>query len=142
MAEGLTIQQVADQTGLSVHTLRYYERAGLVLGIGRQTGGQRRYTEDDLSALDFVQRLRRTGMPIRHVRRYVELVREGDDTQASRQAILLAHRSEVVAQMEELQRCLDVIDAKIAYYETGQWPEGKVPAPPHVRRRQRAGERA
>lgn len=114
----LTIAEAADQTGLTVHTLRYYERDGLMLrAVERAASGHRRYSDDDLRWIQMVTRLRATGMPIRDVRRYAALVREGDGTEAERLALLLAHREVVERQLAEVTAHLRAIDHKIALYE-------------------------
>ena len=114
----LTIAEVADQTGLTVHTLRYYERDGLMLrAVERAASGHRRYSEEDLSWIQMVTRLRATGMPIRDVRRYAALVREGNGNEAERLALLLAHREVVERQLAEVTSHLRAIDHKIALYE-------------------------
>lgn len=117
MADGMTIQEVAQRTGLSAHTLRYYERAGLIPSVARQEGGQRRYGEEDLRAFHFITCLRMTGMPIRDIRGYMEAVQEGDETIPQRRGILLRHREDVCRQIEELNRCLGVLDYKLTLYE-------------------------
>jgi 4-carboxymuconolactone decarboxylase len=104
--ETLTIAEVAAFSGLSAHTLRYYERIGLLDPVNRVHGGQRRYSADDLASLAFLQRLRATGMPIRDMQRFVELRRQGDATFAARRALLEAHRDEVLERIAELQRDL------------------------------------
>lgn len=116
VVEELSISDVAAETGLTNHTLRYYERAGLLLGVDRNGSGHRRYTADDVSWLVMVTRLRATGMPIRLIRRYAELVRAGDGNEAERLAILEKHRAEVIARRDELERNLDAIDYKIGLY--------------------------
>jgi DNA-binding transcriptional MerR regulator len=73
----MTIGEVAERTGLTRHTLRYYERDGLMLGVDRGGSGHRRYSERDLGWIELITKLRATGMPIREVRRYAELVRAG-----------------------------------------------------------------
>ena len=84
----LTISDVASETGLTNHTLRYYERAGLLNGVGRNDSGHRRYTSADVEWVVLVTRLRATGMPIRKIRRYAELVRAGEGNEAERVEIL------------------------------------------------------
>jgi DNA-binding transcriptional MerR regulator len=116
MATPLTIADAARASGLSAHTLRYYERAGLLDPIDRNASGHRRYREEDLDRIRFLIKLRSTGMPIREVRRYAELMREGDATDSERLEMLEAHRRAVVAQLEETARNLDLIEWKINYY--------------------------
>lgn len=114
--DDLTISNVAEQTGLSGHTLRYYERAGLLHGVGRNGSGHRRYSSRDLEWVVFVTRLRATGMPIRMIRGYAELVRAGDGNEAERLALLESHRDQVVEKMTELEHNLELIDYKIGLY--------------------------
>jgi DNA-binding transcriptional MerR regulator len=114
--EARTISEVAEETGLSNHTLRYYERAGLLDGVGRNRSGHRRYSAQDVEWVVMVTRLRTTGMPIRTIRRYAELVRAGEGNEAERLALLEGHRAEVVARIAELERNLEAVDYKIGLY--------------------------
>jgi DNA-binding transcriptional MerR regulator len=116
MATTLTIADAAKVSGLSAHALRYYERAGLLDPIDRDASGHRRYREEDLERIRFLMKLRSTGMPIREVRRYAELMRQGEDTDAERLALLEAHREAVLVRLEETARNLDLIDWKINFY--------------------------
>jgi DNA-binding transcriptional MerR regulator len=113
-----TISEVEARTGLTQHTLRWYERIGLMPHVDRSHTGQRRFTERDLSWLAFVGKLRLTGMPVADMVRYAELVREGDHTHAERQALLEATRRDVVNRIAELQDTLAVLDLKINHYGT------------------------
>jgi DNA-binding transcriptional MerR regulator len=128
---GLSIAEAARRTGVSVHTLRYYERAGLVVtAIDRTGGGQRRYLPRDLEWIAFCTRLRATGMPIRTIRRYAELVAAGRGNESERLALMEAHRADVTARLAEAQENLRLIDHKIEVYRGrlaagGLWtPEG------------------
>ncbi|MDQ1576568.1 MAG: hypothetical protein QOH55_1718 [Microbacteriaceae bacterium] len=117
-AQSLAISDVAALTGLSTHTLRYYERAGLMLHpIDRSSTSQRQYSEADVAWVTFLTKLRSTAMPIARVRDYVELARAGEDTSAARLELLLIHRMNVVAQVEEMTKSLAAIDFKIATYQ-------------------------
>lgn len=114
----LSIAEAAERTGLTAHTLRYYERDGLMLAaVGRSASGHRRYSERDLTWIELITRLRSTGMPISDVRRYAALVRAGDGTEAERLALLKAHRAHVEAQLVEVTGHLRAIDHKIGIYE-------------------------
>lgn len=116
-ARGLTIAEAAAATGLSAHTLRYYERDGLLLdAVERASSGHRRYTERDLGWLHLLTRLRATGMPIREIREYAELVRQGESTEPQRLALLQAHRDAVRAQLAEAAEHLAAIEMKIDVY--------------------------
>ena len=112
----LTIAEVAEHTGLTRHTLRYYERDGLMLSVDRAGSGHRRYSERDLGWIELITKLRATGMPIREVRRYAELVRAGDGNEDERLALLRAHRERVRAQLDTMAAYLNAIDMKISYY--------------------------
>src|SRR5436305_6492133 len=113
---GLTVGETAEKVGLSVHTLRWYEQEGLVAPVGRDTAGRRRYSPDDLDWLQLLTRLRATGMPVREMRRYAELVRSGPGTNADRLRLFEEHRQRVLERIAELQRDLDAINRKIEYY--------------------------
>jgi DNA-binding transcriptional MerR regulator len=114
---GLTIADAARRTGVSAHTLRYYERAGLVVTrVDRTSGGRRRYRQLDLDWIKICTRLRATGMPIKVIRRYAELVGAGRGNEAERLALLEAHRAEVLCRLAELEENLRLIDRKIGVY--------------------------
>ncbi|MEZ0446504.1 MerR family transcriptional regulator [Cellulomonas sp. ICMP 17802] len=114
----LSIAEAAEATGLTTHTLRYYERDGLLLDVvDRASSGHRRYTEEDLGWIRMVTRLRGTGMPIREVRQYADLVRAGDGNEDARLALLRAHRDRVRLELAEVAAHLDAIELKIDLYE-------------------------
>ncbi|WP_250038025.1 MerR family transcriptional regulator [Paractinoplanes maris] len=116
MANGLTVGEAAETVGLSVHTLRWYEQEGLVAPIERDSAGRRRYCDDDLGWLRLLIRLRGTGMPVRDMRRYAEMVRDGDHTVGDRLQLFVEHRERVLARIDELQQDLSMLDIKIALY--------------------------
>jgi DNA-binding transcriptional MerR regulator len=113
----MTIAQAAERSGLSAHTLRYYERIGLIHPVGRGGNGHRRYGHDDMEWLTLLTKLRTTGMPIRQMVEYAELVREGPGTAARRRAMLEGHRAAIATQMAELEETAAVLDRKIEMYE-------------------------
>lgn len=113
---GLTIADAARESGLSVHTLRYYERAGLIDDVDRAISGHRRYSEADMAWVETIRCLRATGMPIARIRRYAELVRGGGN-ERERLALLEEHREAVRAQLTEVQSHLAFVEHKIATYE-------------------------
>lgn len=113
---GLTIADAARASGLSVHTLRYYERAGLIGGVDRASSGHRRYSEADMEWVEAIRCLRASGMPIARIRRYYELVRTGGH-EHERLALLEEHREAVRAQLAEAQGHLAFVERKIAIYE-------------------------
>lgn len=126
--EFLTIQEAAAATELSVHTLRYYERIGLLLPVGRAANGHRRYSQHDISLIKSLNKWRQTGMPLNDLQRYVRLLQEGDASAGERRQILEAHRKTVVNQLEELQATLTLIDYKIETYSTIEQKKEQVPA--------------
>jgi len=113
----LTIQEAARATGLSEHTLRYYERIGLIHPIDREQNMHRRYTRDDVGWIDFLTKLRATGMSIKDMQKYAELQRRGDETLAERVEMLKALRDKVEAHMDELNEHLRMIHYKIELYQ-------------------------
>lgn len=114
----LTIGQVAEKTGLSVDTLRFYEREGLLpVQIRRSSAGRRVYDVHDVQWLEICTNLRASGMPLRTIRRYVDLVRRGSGNEHQRLELLRAHRDRVRAQLDQLNASLGLIDYKIDIYE-------------------------
>ncbi len=111
----MTIAEVAERSGVTAHTLRYYERVGLI-SVGRDESGHRVYTGADFGRIVFLTRLRMTGMPIRDLQRYVRLVEGGEHTVPERLALLEEHRDAVRARIEELAVALDTVERKIATY--------------------------
>jgi DNA-binding transcriptional MerR regulator len=112
----ITIAEAAERSGLSAHTLRYYERIGLIHPVGRGQNGHRRYGRDDIEWLEFLIKLRTTDMPIRQMVEYAELVREGPQTASRRRAMLDAHREALRERIVELEETAAVIDRKIEIY--------------------------
>ncbi|MEP9384067.1 MerR family transcriptional regulator [Nocardioides sp. KR10-350] len=124
-----SIAEAAERTGLTPDTLRYYERDGLMVRpVVRSSSGHRRYSDDDLDWIVMITRLRATGMPIRDVRRYSELVREGDGNEETRLELLRAHRDQVLADLAAVQAHLDAINLKIGVYEERLAPSAELSA--------------
>ena len=113
----LTIQEVAQATGLSAHTLRYYERIGLIHPINREENTHRRYTTDDVGWIDFLTKLRATGMSIKDMQKYADLQRQGDETLPQRIEMLKLLRDKVEAHIDELNEHLKLIYYKIDIYQ-------------------------
>ena len=113
----LTIHEVAQATGLSAHTLRYYERIGLIHPINRQQNTHRHYTADDVGWIEFLLKLRATGMSIKDMQKYAELQRRGDDTLPERLQMLKSLRGSVEARISELNEHLKLICYKIEIYQ-------------------------
>lgn len=129
MSKALTIGEVAGTIGVSTHTLRYYEHAGLIRAVGRTQAGHRLYSPADLDWLQFVMRLKTTGMPIAGMQAFAALRAEGQPTMGERRDMLVAHRDAVLSRIAELQSNLGAIIDKIAYYEAaGRQPAELQPA--------------
>lgn len=111
-----SIEEAAQITRVSAHTLRYYERIGLLAPVGRAASGHRRYSEADLGSVQFLTLLRQTGMPIRDMRRFVELTRAGDHTIGLRVDVLESHRDALADRLALLTAHLTAIEKKIGVY--------------------------
>ncbi len=116
MKQILTIQQAASIAGLSVHTLRYYEKIGLLNKVSRTENGYRSYSEQDMAWIDFLNRLRVTGMPIRTMEKFAALRRKGEASVRERRELLEQHETNIQAHMAELEESLRKIQEKIALY--------------------------
>lgn len=114
----LTIQQVTEVTGVSAHTLRYYERIGLLDSVERARSGHRRYTRHDLAWISMLMRLRATGMSIRKMQEFADLRRQGPENLPQRLAFLEQHQQEVRAHLRETEEHLAIIEAKIELHRT------------------------
>jgi len=116
MAFHLSIDEVARRTGLTAHTLRYYERIGLIAPVGRAEGGQRRYAAADLAWIDFLLRLRTTRMPISRMKAFATLRAAGDNTVPDRRRMLETHLQDVLAEMDAMGLSVQALEDKIGYY--------------------------
>lgn len=112
----LTIGEVGEATGLSVHTLRYYERVGLIHSIGRAGNTHRRYSKDDIGWIEFLKKLRATGMSIQDMQVYARLQRQGDGTLPERVEMLKQLQREAEARVDEINQHLGLIRSKIEFY--------------------------
>lgn len=118
MASGLTIAEAAAATGLSIDTLRFYEKDGLLLRpVPRSSAGHRRYAPQDLTWIELLNKLRATGLPLREIARYAALVRAGTGNEAERLELLRTHRERVLEQLAQTAEHLGAIDHKIEIYE-------------------------
>ncbi len=113
----MRIAEVSERYGISVDTLRYYERIGLIPPVDRNQGGIRDYDEIDLKRVEFVKCMRSAGLPIEVLIEYVSLYLQGDQTIEARKKILIEQRELLAARMQEMQKTLDLLDYKIDMYE-------------------------
>ena len=111
-----SIKTIAERTGLSIYTLRFYDKSGLLPFVARDAAGYRAFTDGDLLLLHTICCLKDTGMKIADIRRYIDLVMAGPETVAARAALLRRHRTAVVAEQERIARSLEEIDYKLNMY--------------------------
>ena len=121
-----TIKQMAEISGLTEHTLRYYERIGLVRPVDRNANGHRRYSEGDIAWIDILKRLRATGMPISKMKIYADLRYQGNSTFTKRRILLESHKADVLERMRELQENLDCVSRKIELYRSAEEDKQKM----------------
>jgi DNA-binding transcriptional MerR regulator len=112
-----TIQQFSEISGLSVHTLRYYEKIALLDPVPRNASGYREYAEVHLRQVEFLKRLRDTGMPIQKMIMYAQLRKQGESTLAARRELLEKHEAQVKTHLAELENSLQMIQWKIEFYK-------------------------
>jgi DNA-binding transcriptional MerR regulator len=113
----MKIGEVSQRYDVSIDTLRYYERIGLIPAVQRNGGGVREYSELDLRRVEFIKCMRSAGLPIETLIEYVGLVQQGDQTLDARKEILKEQRELLAAKMKEMQATLDLLDYKISVYE-------------------------
>ncbi|MBR6299860.1 MAG: MerR family transcriptional regulator [Clostridia bacterium] len=111
-----TIREVCEKTGLTAHTLRYYEKEKLLPSVGRSAGGFRQYSDEDMEKLAMICCLKNTGMSLQEIAQFMALAREGDSTLQARCEMLKKHRESVLERMEEMQRYLDKVTRKYDFY--------------------------
>ena len=113
---GYTIRTMAERCGMTTHTLRYYERVGLIQPVGRARNGHRRYSDADEAWLNFLHCMRATNMPIREMQRYAVLRERGTDTSIERRKILEEHQAAIALQIAALQKAHALLTHKITNY--------------------------
>lgn len=110
-----SIGEFSERTGLGIHTLRYYEHEGLLTPV-RNASNRRRYSDQDITWVDFIKRLRATGMPIKEMKQYAALRAKGSATLAERMELLLQHRRSLNEQIRQLQEHESKLEEKIDFY--------------------------
>ncbi len=121
----MTITEVSKKYGVSADTLRYYERIGLLPPVPRSRGGVRNYDEDACRWVELMLCMRKAGVQIDALIRYVTLFRQGEQTAPARKAILLEQRERLLARMEDLRQSLERLNQKIALYDGLETPDGE-----------------
>ncbi len=112
-----TVKEIADKMGLTTYAVRYYDNAGLIPEVERSSGNSRLFSDYNLAWLKIVHCLRSTGLPIAEVRRYIQMCSEGDSTIPERAALIAAQEKKLNAQLEELNRQMEILEYKKHYYE-------------------------
>ncbi len=112
-----SIGQVAAKTGLTVHTLRYYEKEGLLPFVHKSSSGLRMFSDNDLGWLSIIECLKETGMPLKGIKQYIDWFREGDSTLPQRLEMFKQQQLKILTQIEQFQKYLQKIDYKVSLYE-------------------------
>ena len=112
-----TTAKAAEKIGISAHTLRFYDKEGLLPNVGRDEHGNRRFTDNDLQWLSLLQCLKNTGMSLKDIKRFAECTTIGDDTIDERLALFESQTEKVKQQIAELQRYLGLLEYKLAFYQ-------------------------
>ncbi|WP_024512768.1 MerR family transcriptional regulator [Bradyrhizobium sp. ARR65] len=141
MPQDLHIGEVAARTGRSVHTIRWYERQGLIPGVCRDGGGRRVYSDYHVGWLDLMERLRSTGMSIGEMRKYTTLAQQGPAALSQRHALLREHQARVRQIIRRWTQALALIGAKIEFYDEWMASGERPVVPPHHRLKSRASRR-
>lgn len=113
----MNIKNAANITGFSAHSLRYYEKIGLLNNIDRKANGQRDYSQKDIDWLVFIAKLKKANMPLRQIKEYAKMRAQGIKTHQQRKLLLIAHKKELDKRIEELMECQQSLTDKIAWYE-------------------------
>lgn len=113
----MNIKKFSKISGISPHTLRYYEKIGIFQEINRNSSGHRKYTEKDVLWAEFINRLKDTGMPLEQIKKYADLRKQGDHTANARMSLLIQHASELEKKLSEEKQHLNKIQEKIRFYE-------------------------
>jgi len=135
-SHAIPIGTLSRLSGISAHTLRFYEKQGILRPVGRADNGHRRYRQQDLLWLEFVVRLKRTGMPLAQIRAYADLRAAGDGSLQARLAMLERHRERLAATIDELNACAGALADKITLYQgmilQAPAPTGETEDAPHT----------
>jgi DNA-binding transcriptional MerR regulator len=115
-----TVGEMAKKLNVTASTLRYYDKEGLLPFVERSSGGMRMFKENDLSWLQIIECLKKTGMPIKDIKHFMDCCKEGDPTIEDRLSIIKSQRDAVIMQIKEMQEMLDMLNYKCWYYETAK----------------------
>ena len=113
-----TVKDIAEMTGLSIYTIRFYDKEGLLPFVSRNKSGIRVFTESDINQIMTICCLKNTGMQIKDIKKYIDYCMEGADTIDSRRELFIAHRNEIINQIKVLNENLKLIDSKLEIYSS------------------------
>ena len=113
-----TINEVAKICDISVYTIRFYDKEGLLPFLTRNNTGNRQFSEADLEVIKVICCLKNTGMQVKEIKQYIDLCMQGQDTAPARRQIMLEHRKSIRKQMDDLKKNLNIVDLKIAFYDS------------------------
>ena len=113
-----TINEVADICDISPYTIRFYDKEGLLPFVSRNSTGNRQFSDSDLNVVKLICCLKNSGMPVKEIRRYIDLAMQGVETSGQRKEIMIDHRKDVIKQIDNLKKSLNIIDLKIALYDS------------------------
>ncbi|MFG6147435.1 MerR family transcriptional regulator [Halobacillus sp. B23F22_1] len=113
-----SISEVGKELNLTVYTLRYYDKEGLLPFVERTENGRRMFKETDIEALKVIECLKSTGMPIKEIKSFIDWCGDGDDTLQQRYNMFMERKATVEAQLAELNKTMELINHKCWYYET------------------------
>lgn len=115
----MKISEVSKKYDISIDTLRYYEKAGLLPNIKKNSSGIREYTDMDCERVEFIKCMRSAGMPVERLSKYIALCEQGEETAEERRSMLIQQRTELIEKRDTIQRSIDKLDYKInIYYNT------------------------
>lgn len=118
-----SINEIAKLCDLSVYTIRFYDKEGLLPFVTRSKAGNRQFSENDLDMIKLICCLKNSGMAIKDIKRYIDLFMEGDSTAPCRKQMMIDHRKSILSQIGDLKKQLSIIELKIAFYDS--FGEGK-----------------
>lgn len=116
MQKFYTIKDVSKRTGISAYTLRYYDSEGLLTFVQRSESGIRLFTEEDFEPLYTITVLKRSGMPIKKIREFMELYLKGDETIHARKVMFEEHKKQLEEKINELNEMLKIVEYKCWYF--------------------------
>lgn len=113
-----TINEVANICDISVYTIRFYDKEGLLPFVTRNSTGNRQFSEGDLDVVKLICCLKNTGMPVKEIKQYIDLCMQGEDTASARRQIMVDHHKAILRQIDDLKKNLTIVDLKIGFYDT------------------------